>query len=265
MTRVCPLLLLAWPAVGCGHVAFDLRPDPDAAVDSSIDTSRDGAIDAATDAPADAAPMINAVRVDTPATVNAQRISSSPLPLTAGNVVIAVPYWNDRTHSIAVSDQAQALTWKSIPRQSVAQGCAGGTNLQMFYATVPSSGMVTVIATQPEGAGNMGLFVVEYSGLAVDPLDGSAGMPAPRMSNTMTTGALTTTGFDVLIAAYHDSNGSGTMVPGAGFTVLAVDTVSYAMIADRQAPPGTYEATATLPGTTSDACWVASLIALRAR
>jgi hypothetical protein len=111
----------------------------------------------------------------------------------------------------------------------------------------------------------MGLLLVEYSGLAADPLDGSAGMPAPRASNTMTTGALTTTSFDVLVAAYHDSNGSGTMVPGAGFTVLALDTVSYAMIADQQAPPGSYEATARLPGTTMDACWVASMIALRAR
>jgi hypothetical protein len=135
----------------------------------------------------------------------------------------------------------------------------------MFYATIPRSGMVTVTANQPEGPGNMGLFIVEYSGLAADPLDGSAGMPAGRVSNAMTAGALTTTSFDVLVSAFHDSNGSGTMVPGPGFTVLGLDTTSYAMIADQQAPPGSYEATAALPGTTMDACWVASAIALRAR
>jgi hypothetical protein len=81
----------------------------------------------------------------------------------------------------------------------------------------------------------------------------------------MTTGALTTTSFDVLVAAFHDSNGSGTMVPGPGFAVLALDTSSYAMIADQQVTPGSHEATANLPGTTMDACWVASMIALRAR
>lgn len=246
MTRVCPFFSLALLAIGCGHVLKDPSQVPE---------------DGAPDAPA----MIKAVRVDTPTTVSAQRISSSPLPLSAGNVVVAVAYWSDRTHQIAVSDSSGAITWKSVERQSVAQGCAGGTNLQMFYATIPSSGMVTVTATQPEGAGNMGLFIVEYSGLAADPLDGSAGSPAVRVSNVMTAGALTTTRFDVLVAAFHDSNGSGTMLPGPGFTVLGLDTTSYAMIADQQAPPGNYEATGRLPGTTMDACWVASVIALRAR
>lgn len=246
---------MALLATGCGRVGIDPSQVPEDAV--AVDSSIDGA----PDAPA----MVQTVRVDTPTTVNAQSISSSPLPLSAGNVVVAIPYWNDRTHHVAVSDSSGALTWKSIERQSVAQGCAGGTNLQIFYATVPSSRMVTVTATQPEGPGNMGLLLVEYMGLAADPLDGSTGMAAPRVSNTMTTGAITTTGFGVLVAAFHDSNGSGTMVPGPGFTVLALDTSSYAMIADQQAPPGSYEATARLPGTTMDACWVASMIALRAR
>jgi hypothetical protein len=246
MTRACSFFSLALLAAGCGRVG--------------IDSSRD-----AVDSPLDAPAMIRTVRVDTPATVNAQSISSSPLPLTAGNVVIAIPYWNDRTHQVVVSDSAGAFTWKSIDRQSVAQGCAGGTNLQMFYATIPSSRTVTVTATQPEGPGNMGLLLVEYSGLAAEPLDGSTGMPAPRVSNTMTTGALTTTSFDVLVAAFHDSNGSGAMVPGPGFAVLALDTDSYAMIADQQVPPGSYEATGRLPGANMDACWVASMIALRAR
>jgi hypothetical protein len=260
MTRVCLFSSLAMLAVGCGRLGIDPLRVPDGSPDSSMD----GALDAPAmilDAPA----MIRGVRVDTPATVNAQTISSSPLPLTAGNVVIAVAYWNDRNHRIAVSDSSGALTWRPVGRQSVAQGCGGGTNLQMFYATVPSSDTVRVIATQPEGAGNMGLFVVEYSGLVADPLDGSIGMPAPRVSSVMTTGVLTTTSFDVLVAAFHDSNGGGTMVPGSGFTVLGVDTTSYSMIADQQVPPGSYEATARLPGTNSDACWVASLIALRAR
>jgi hypothetical protein len=248
MTRICLFPLVTMLAVGCGSVAA--VPLPDGSADGST---------------ADAPAAIKAVRVDTPATVNAPSLSSSPLPLTVGNVVIAIAYWSDRSHRVAVTDSTGALIWKSIERQSVAQGCGDGTNLQMFYATIPSSGMVTVVATQPEGAGNMGLFVVEYSGLAADPLAGSAGMPAPRAANMMTTGALTTTSFDLLVAAFHDSNGSGTMVPGAGFTVLGVDMTSYAMIADQQAPAGSYEATARLPGTTSDACWVASVLALRAR
>ena len=253
MTRICSFFSLALLATGCGRVNPDPSQVPEDAVDSSMD------------APLDAPAMIRTVRVDTPTTVNAQSISSSPLPLTAGNVVIAVPYWSDRTHQVAVSDSAGAFTWKSIERQSVAQGCAGGTNLQIFYAAIPSSRTVTVTATQPEGPGSMGLLLVEYSGLAADPLDGSAGMPAPRASNTMTTGALAATSFDVLVAAFHDSNGSGSMVPGPGFAVLALDTDSYAMIADQQVPPGSYEATGRLPGTTMDACWVASMIALRAR
>jgi hypothetical protein len=245
------LFSLALLAIGCGEVLEDPSPAPADAV-TSVDSAPDAAV------------SIKSVRVDTPTTVNAPSISSSRLPLSAGNIVIAVAYWSDRTHLITVSDSS-GMTWKSVGRQSIAAGCGAGTNLQMFYATVPSSGMVTVTATQPEGAGNMGLFVVEYSGLAADPLDGSAGMPASRVANVMTAGSLTTTSFDVLVAAFHDSNGSGTMVPGQGFTALGFDTTSYAMIADQQAPPGSYEATARLPGATMDACWVASVIALRAR
>ncbi|HSS01386.1 MAG TPA: hypothetical protein VLM79_30210 [Kofleriaceae bacterium] len=252
MTRVCPLFSLALLVIGCGDVVKDPSQVPDGAVTP---------IDSAPDAPA----QIRSVRVDTPPTVGGQSISSSPLPLTAGNTVIAVAYWSDSTHHVAISNSAAAFTWKSIARQSVAQGCGPGTNLQMFYATIPSSGTVTVTATQPEGPGNMGLFVVEYSGLAADPLDGSAGMPAGRVSSVMTAGALTTTSFDVLVAAFHDSAGSGTMVPGPGFAVVGLDTTSYAMVADQQASPGSYEATARLPGTTMDACWVASVLALRAR
>src|SRR5262245_46009247 len=119
MTRVCPFLPVALLAIGCGDVVKDTSQVP---------------TDGASDAPA----VIKTVRVDTPASVNAQKISSSPLPLSAGNVAIAVTYWSDRTHQIAVSDSSGAMTWKSVERQSVAQGCAGGTNLQLFYATVPS-------------------------------------------------------------------------------------------------------------------------------
>src|SRR4051812_19195177 len=255
MTRLGPLPLVTMLAAGCGSVVSSQLPE-----DAGSMPSMDGA-----GAGLDAATAIKAVRVDTPTTASAASIFSSPLPLTAGNVVIAIPYWNDSSHHVAVTDSSGDLTWKSIGRQSVAQGCGGGTNLQMFYATVPSSGTVSVIAVQLEGAGNMGLFVVEYSGLAAEPLDGSAGASAARASNMMATGAVTTTGSDVLVAAFHDSNGSGTMVPGAGFDVLGLDTTSYAMIADRQVAAGSYDATARLPGATSDACWVASVLALRAR
>jgi hypothetical protein len=70
---------LALLATGCGRVGIDPSQVPEDAVGSSTDT------------PLDAPAMIKTVRVDTPTTVNAQSLSSSPLPLTAGNVVIAVP------------------------------------------------------------------------------------------------------------------------------------------------------------------------------
>lgn len=253
MIRVCLVPSLALVAVGCGSVLNDRNGVPDASVDGSADAAPD------------ASGMVASVRVDTPTSVNAASVSSSPLPLAAGNLVIAIPYWNDRSHHIVMSDSSGAMTWKSTARQSVANGCGAGTNLQIFYATIPSSATVTLTATQPEGAGNMGLFVVEYRGLTADPLDGAVGMPAPRAANAMTTGTLTTTSSDLLVAAFHDSNGSGTMVPGSGFTVLGLDTNAYGMFADQVVPPGSYEATARLPEGANDACWVASMIALRAR
>lgn len=101
MTRVYPFLSLGLLAIGCGNVAEDPSQVPADAATS---------VDGAPDAPA----PIKTVRVDTPTTVNAQSISSSPLPLSAGNVVFAVSYWSDRTHQIAISDSSGAITWKSV-------------------------------------------------------------------------------------------------------------------------------------------------------
>jgi hypothetical protein len=240
---------------GCGHVV--LGPS-DGASDGSSDTPLDVSVD-------DAA-TIARVQTLTPPFVDAAKISAQ-MTLTAGHVVIVVPYWNDSSHTITVSDTT-AQTWMPAARGSVPTGCSRnlGTNVQMFYAPVRSSGATTVSATQSGGAGLMGMFIVEYSGLvATDPFDTTAGKAAQTASNLITTGRVTTTSFDLLVAGFHDSDGGGEMIPGPGFTALARDTSSYSMISEMTGPAGLYEATANLPASMSDACWVAAVIALRAR
>jgi hypothetical protein len=81
----------------------------------------------------------------------------------------------------------------------------------------------------------------------------------------MTTGPITMNGDGVVLAAFHDSEGSGVMTPGAGLSTLSLDTGAYTLFGELRGPAGTYEPTANLPAGVSDNCWVATAVALRAR
>ena len=215
------------------------------------------------DASLDSAPMIARVQAMNPTFVSGPAITST-MNVSTDSVVIAIAYWNRGAATVSVADSS-GHTWTALPQHAITTGCHNniGTSTQMFYAPIVTSGPTNITATQSTGSDPLGLFTVEYSGLST--LDSATGMTAPAASNLATAGALTTSGYDVIVAGFHDSVGGGTMQPGAGMTSVAVDSVSYSLLAEAIGPASTYNINATLPGGASDACWVATAAAFHAR
>ncbi len=240
----------------CGRMGFDLQ------------TARTGDADVAdgTDGAPDAMPFVERVQTSNPMFVNGGSISAT-LSLTADHTVLAVAYWNDSGHTISVADTSGA-TWTALPRQSVPTGCSNnlGANTQIFYATIAATGSSTITATQSVATSPLGMFVAEYAGLrAANVIDASGGNAATVAGNAMSAGTLQSTGTGVIVAVFHDSQSSGTMVPGPGMAVMELDTLSYALLGEVPVTAGSYTVSASLPAGRMDACWVASAVALRAR
>lgn len=232
----------------CGRVGFEPVESSEALSDGSMATAN-----------------IARVQVVNPP-YDRVRAISLPIDVTAGNVLVAFAYWNRAAASMAVTDTL-GLAWSSRPPQQGPTSCGDnlGLGMQMFYASVATTGSTTVTATQSTGTDGIGLFVVEYAGLdAVSPVEMTTGMTAQSSSNLMTTGPITMND-GVILAAFQDSEGSGVMTPGGGLTVLSRDTNAYTLFGELRGPAGTYEPTANLPAGVNNNCWVAIAAALRAR
>jgi len=227
---------------------------------TDFDNDAPFAIDAAADAAPDAPPpdLAFVQQVD-PGYVAAATIAV-PITLTAGNFVIAATYANIVGTAVTVTDTASS-TWTPLTTREVA-GCA--PRLQLFYATVATSGADTVTVSQA-GATALGVHLVEYSGVIATPVEVEAGQVAPAASNAMTTGPLVTTRRTTVVALFADLQGVGTMIADTGWNNRGVDTQFYTILVDNApgADAGTYTPGAHLPGTTSDACWTAAAVALR--
>jgi hypothetical protein len=232
---------------GCGRVAFDPL------------TIGSTAGDAGTDTPT-GTPSVGRGMVSNPAFVSTASINAPLDNPQVGQLLVAIPYWNNATHTVTVADTS-GLTWTALPRASVPSGCNGnvGANIQIFYATVTTSGPTTVTATQSAAGDPLGLIVVEYSGVTT--LDASSSLAAPSPSNAINAGTMTTTGYDLIVAGFHDSSGAGQMVPGPSLSVFQYDLVSYGMFLDVVVPAGNQTITGTLPSGRSDACWVGAAAA----
>ena len=183
------------------------------------------------------------------------------LDLSAGDLVVAATYTSDLTGVLTVTDTL-ALSWTSVAAVTTA-GCA--PRLQLWYAPVTAAGSDTVTVSQT-GSTALGMELVEYSGLAtVSPVDTSVGTVATVASNVVDPGAIVTTSPDVLVALFADLNGIGTMTAGPGVVERGLDSNFYTLYGDDVpgSAAGSHDLTAMLPGTTSDACWTANVVALR--
>lgn len=244
--------VLAVAAIGCGRVAFE--PIANTRDDAALG---DGG----------ASGMITRVQVLTPAFASAPTLNV-PITVSAENLVIVAAYWNDASSSIAVTSArvASGGAWSALGSQNIASGCsppANGANAQLFYGVADTSGTDTIQIQQSNGSAPLGAFVVEYAGTSG--LEGASGMVAPSASNAMRSGPVTLQNDGVLVAVFHDSLDTGMMVPGSGFTELAIDSGAYALVEHAMVGSGTHEATATLPSGKSDRCWAAAAAAFAAR
>jgi hypothetical protein len=242
------LFLLA----GCGRIGFDAHDD---------------AGDDAT--PADALVIdvasLNISVVDmSPGTDATGPSVSVSMPVTAGNFLLAATYWNDPTSTVQVTDTL-GHAWSSTAKASILSGChppGNGTNGEMFFAPVVTTGSDSITATQTVATAPLGMIVVQYSGIAAFSL--SSTQVASVASNAMTVGPIAASDPGLVVAMFHDSVGSGTMGAGTGFSAIARDTTAYSMIEQEIVEPGSYSADGTLPAGRSDQCWIGVLAALRA-
>ena len=231
---------------GCGRIAFDhIDADPgDAAETTSFST----------------------IQVFAPGYVTAAS-QSITLSVDVGHCLVAAVYWNSEPNTITVTDTS-GLAWTALqalitPSCPLGNGLAG---LQFWYAFTTAPGSTTVTVTQTAGNPALGMYVIEYDGVAMTPtVEMVAGLAAPGASNEMTSGPLTTHHPDHLVALFANPHLNGRMTAGAGWTALGTDTLFYSLIEDETAAPGTVEAIANLPAATSDSCWGATAVAFRGR
>ncbi len=244
MRRIAGVIAVA---IGCGRVGFDLR--------------------VASDGPADAGANIALVQVQAPGYGSAAMVTV-PIAEHAGDLIVAAAYWDDNPDTILLTDTA-GLAWTSLPAQVATTGCGGptgnATGAQLSFAIAAADANDEVTLAQSAGTHPLGLFVLEYSGIAASSLDTSAQLVAPSASNAMFAPTLATTAVDVVVGFFVDTINTGSDGGGAGFAVEARDTGFPSVLEDAIVPAGSHMPTATLPTGQTDACWIAIAAAFRAR
>jgi hypothetical protein len=256
----------------CGRIGF--RSDVatgDAAADALAADARVADARVADAPPADASAAGALVQVQQPGYQYAAMVSAS-IEQTAGDFLVAAVYWDQNPDNVLLSDM-DALLWEGLPSQVIPTGCGGGgsdngiaTGARLYYAQIDTTGSNTVTVVQSSGTQPLGLFLLEYSGIAAgDPIDVQTGQVAGSASNAMAVPPLVTTGRDLVVALFNDTVDMGTGSAGSGYTLEALDPGFPNLIEDAIGPAGTYVPTAVLPPGHNDACWVGTAVAFRTR
>jgi hypothetical protein len=250
--------LAAVTASACGRISFD----PLAAVsgDALRDTAGGSGSGSAT-----------FVAMTMPAFVSASQLGF-PISAKAGDLLVVAVTWNDMPASVSIQSDF-FVTWVELGRADIADPTpcdpappGPGTDADLFWTTLASDVSGTITITQSQGTNPLGAYAAEYSGIdRANPYDVKASAIATSASNAMTAGTLATTGADLVVAAFVDTNNLGTMVPGSGWTERGSDMMFYSMFVDNApgAPAGSITPTGTLPTIVSDECWVGVSAAFR--
>lgn len=247
--------LSAIVVAGC-RIGFEPVRPPDARTQDAA------GVDAA--GPGDAASGAHLVQVVEPPYVDGASLVE-PISVTAGDALIVATYWNDASKVVTVTDAAGVLTWTGLGAMEVATGCgppSGGSAGELWYAPITVSGTLDVTISQGSGTSPLGARLLEYAGTGA--FGGGMGTLPQGPSNTMTEGTYMPSGPLLVIAMFSDTNGTGMMSPGPGWTLRTAEDGFYALVEDN-APgaAGTIMPTATLPVGVSDACWVTESVAFQ--
>jgi len=158
--------------------------------------------------------------------------------VSAGNILIIFMYSVPAsTPNYTVSD-SKANVWTQI----------GSTLFNTFGGPSTSPGSAVFMA-QANSAGNTniqfldglfenlaGFLLIEYAGLGipnvVDVVNQETGQTFGSATNQVTVPTIQNNFVDVIVSCIVDTNGSGTITAGTGFTVEVVDTNEYAVIQD---------------------------------
>jgi hypothetical protein len=197
----------------------------------------------------------------TTAVTGSQDSETFSSPTTTGNTIIVLGFWFELGFSASVTDSL-GNTYSSTAVVTNPQQAA----LQIFYVARSAGGPNTVTLSMSAGFNSyLGLAIFEYAGLAAsNVLEGSAGQYAPTATSAASTPPMaTSSSSSLLLAGFADTNGSGVIAPGPGWTPLVTNSAFY-MLAEAMVVPATLAvaASATLPA--SDDRWVSLVAAFRA-
>jgi hypothetical protein len=166
---------------------------------------------------------------------------------TAGQFLVLAAFWEDNSGTISVFDTL-GTHWTSLPAHD---NVACTVQTQLWYAENIAGGSDQITVAQSASASALSFSVAEYAGIALaTSLDGATGATPTTATHEMAAGSLTTTGAtDLVVAAFADSQDSGTMTAGSGLRAIVSETTFYSLLEDLPpgVPPGSYAPTAELP------------------
>jgi hypothetical protein len=190
---------------------------------------------------------------------------TASIKVTDGDLLVVAAYWEGGLSTISLSDSL-GNTWASTT-MSPAPSCLPA-NVQIWYAMNAKGGADVVTVTGTVSA-TRGMITLEYAGIAATgALEWQAAMAPSTASNAIGTPDVTTfSARDVIVAAFADLSGTGSMTPGTGYTARGRDPDYYSMVEDDLpgVGPGTHAVTAALPATKNDACWTGAAAAFKAK
>ncbi len=181
-----------------------------------------------------------------------------PAANTAGNLIVAFVRMSTTSQTVSVTDTAG-----NIYTDAVAQAqTTDGHQVHIFYAKSINGGANTVTAAFSATNNHPWLAVYEYSGLSkTNPLDRTA--HAQGSGSTASSGATaTTSSANELVFAGLGlvSNFTGTVTPGAGFTLQLQNTATSRAATETSvvSATGSYTGTFSLSASTNWSCALAT-------
>jgi hypothetical protein len=192
-------------------------------------------------------------------TINTSMAVTFASPTTSGDLIVAyVAPATNQPGSISVTDSdgnayTAATSTMSASQCPIAQ--------QFFYASniVGGNDTITTTITNPDG---LALVILEYSGIAISPLDSQAGtsqMGCP-WSNSPSSDVLMTNGNDLVVSGAVLTSANTMLAPGSGYTLRTDAFHGFAVEDEVLSAAGTYTGTFSSSGPAN---WVAAAISFK--
>ena len=193
---------------------------------------------------------------------NSSMTLNFPNAMTPGSILLCMVFFtNPPTYSITNVSDANG-NWTPLTQYNSTAGSAIG--VQIWWKANSSSGVsntVTVTGSWPNGSGNAGFFIAEWTG--VSKVNASGGGAAPSSTNAWTcppSSNLSITPGDLVVAVWGDFTGTGASTQVDGWTLQASNTTWVGAWVSQVINGSSAQAEVTGPATNAD--WSGAIVSL---